>query len=56
MTSILELKRYTNMMSILEVGHVEKDGQSDATARNKLKNAQHRPSIIMGCWKQVELW
>ena len=26
------------------------------TARNKLKSAQHRPSIIMACWKQAELW
>ncbi|BBB62457.1 hypothetical protein UNDKW_4184 [Undibacterium sp. KW1] len=25
-------------------------------ARNKLKSAQRRPSIIMACWKQVELW
>jgi transposase len=25
-------------------------------ARNKLKSAQHRPSIIMACWKQAELW
>ncbi|HEX7633731.1 MAG TPA: IS630 family transposase, partial [Noviherbaspirillum sp.] len=27
-----------------------------ATARNKLKSAQRRPSIIMACWKQAELW
>ena len=26
------------------------------TARNKLKSAQHRPSIITACWKQAELW
>jgi len=26
------------------------------TARKKLKSAQHRPSIIMACWKQAELW
>ncbi|MFZ3001108.1 MAG: IS630 family transposase, partial [Undibacterium umbellatum] len=26
------------------------------TARNKLKSAQRRPSIIMACWKQAELW
>ncbi|BBB58543.1 hypothetical protein UNDKW_3638 [Undibacterium sp. KW1] len=25
-------------------------------ARNKLKSAQRRPSIIMACWKQAELW
>lgn len=27
-----------------------------ATARNKLKSAQKRPSIIMACWKQADLW
>ena len=26
------------------------------TARNKLKGAQHRQSIIVACWKQAELW
>lgn len=26
------------------------------TARSKLKSAQHRPSIIMACWKQADLW
>lgn len=26
------------------------------TARNKLKSAQKRPSLIMACWKQAELW
>lgn len=26
------------------------------TARNKLKSAQHRQSIIVACWKQAELW
>ncbi len=26
------------------------------TARNKLKSAQHRPSIIAACWKQADLW
>jgi transposase len=25
-------------------------------ARNKLKSAQHRQSIIMACWKQAKLW
>jgi transposase len=30
--------------------------QLQTTARNKLKSAQHRPSIIMACWKQAELW
>ena len=28
----------------------------NTTARNKLKSAQHRPSIIAACWKQAELW
>ena len=27
-----------------------------AAARNKLKSAQRRPSIIKACWKQAELW
>lgn len=31
-------------------------GELHITARNKLKSAQHRPSIIMACWKQAELW
>lgn len=26
------------------------------TARNKLRSAQHRSSIIVSCWKQAELW
>jgi transposase len=26
------------------------------TARNRLRSAQHRPSIIVACWKQAELW
>ena len=26
------------------------------TARNKLKSAQHRQSVIVACWKQAELW
>lgn len=26
------------------------------TARNKLRSAQRRPSIIAACWKQAELW
>ena len=26
------------------------------TARNKLKRAQKRPSIIAACWKQAPLW
>jgi transposase len=26
------------------------------TARNKLKNAQKRPSIIAACWIQATLW
>jgi len=25
-------------------------------ARNKLKSAQHRPSIIAACWVQATLW
>jgi len=27
-----------------------------ATARNKLKSAQKRPSIIASCWMQATLW
>lgn len=27
-----------------------------ATARNKLKSAQKRPSIIAACWMQATLW
>ena len=27
-----------------------------AVARNKLKSAQHRPSIIAVCWMQATLW
>lgn len=26
------------------------------TARNKLKSAQKRPSIIAACWAQADLW
>jgi hypothetical protein len=26
------------------------------TARNKLKSAQKRPSIIAACWMQATLW
>ena len=26
------------------------------TARNKLKSAQQRQSLIVACWKQAELW
>ena len=26
------------------------------TARNTLKSAQHRPTIIAACWKQAQLW
>lgn len=26
------------------------------TARNKLKSAQMRPSIIAACWRQADLW
>lgn len=26
------------------------------TARNRLKSAQRRPSIIAACWQQAELW
>jgi transposase len=28
----------------------------NVTARNKLKSAQRRPSIIAACWAQAELW
>lgn len=28
----------------------------NVTARNKLKSAQHRPSIIAACWVQAGLW
>jgi transposase len=31
-------------------------GELKATARNKLKSAQQRPSIIAACRAQVELW
>lgn len=31
-------------------------GQLKATARNKLKSAQQRPSIIAACWVQATLW
>ena len=31
-------------------------GELNATARNKLKSAQHRPSIIDACWVQAGLW
>ena len=27
-----------------------------ATARNKLKSAQHRPNIIAACWQQAGLF
>jgi hypothetical protein len=27
-----------------------------SVARNKLKSAQHRPSIIAACWIQATLW
>jgi len=27
-----------------------------AMARNKLKSAEKRPSIIAACWKQATLW
>lgn len=30
--------------------------QLKTTARNKLRSAQHRRSIIVACWKQAELW
>jgi transposase len=28
----------------------------NVTARNKLKSAHHRPSIIAACWVQAGLW
>lgn len=31
-------------------------GQLRTTARNKLKSAQHRPTIIAACWQQADLW
>jgi transposase len=31
-------------------------GELRATARNKLKSAQRRPSIITACWSQASLW
>lgn len=31
-------------------------GELRTTARNKLRSAQHRPSIIAACWQQAELW
>ncbi|MFN7477188.1 MAG: IS630 family transposase, partial [Burkholderiales bacterium] len=31
-------------------------GELHATARNKLKSAQKRPSIIASCWQQATLW
>ena len=31
-------------------------GELKATARNKLKSAQQRPSIIAACWVQAKLW
>ncbi|MSQ54850.1 MAG: IS630 family transposase, partial [Betaproteobacteria bacterium] len=31
-------------------------GELKATARNKLKSAQQRPSIIAACWVQATLW
>ena len=33
----------------------DKLGELQTTARNKLKSAQHRPTIIAACWKQVGL-
>jgi hypothetical protein len=30
--------------------------QTLSTARNKLKSAQKRPSIIAACWAQATLW
>lgn len=30
--------------------------QLHVTARNKLKSAQKRPSIIAACWQQATLW
>jgi transposase len=31
-------------------------GELHASARNKLKSAQKRPSIIAACWMQATLW
>lgn len=31
-------------------------GELQMNARNKLKSAQHRPTIITACWKQAGLW
>jgi len=31
-------------------------GELTTTARNKLKSAQRRPSIISACWVQAGLW
>ena len=31
-------------------------GELRMTARNKLKSAQHRPTIIAACWQQAGLW
>jgi hypothetical protein len=31
-------------------------GELHASARNKLKSAQKRPSIIAACWQQATLW
>jgi transposase len=31
-------------------------GELNTFARNKLKSAQKRPSIIAACWKQATLW
>jgi hypothetical protein len=31
-------------------------GELQTTARNKLKSAQKRPSIVAACWAQANLW
>jgi hypothetical protein len=31
-------------------------GELQINARNKLKSAQKRPSIIAACWMQATLW
>ena len=31
-------------------------GELHVSARNKLKSAQKRPSIIAACWMQATLW
>lgn len=31
-------------------------GELQMTARNRLKSAQHRPTIIAACWQQAGLW